>query len=242
MKKWNIEHRTSSPTYAQSNGRAESAVKEIKKLLRGSWDTRAENLDWDKVCQGILMFCNTPRYDGRSPAQVLFGHPIRDLLPAHRRAFASEWQKAADIVEEKANAARQHVAKYYNATARELQPLKVQDRVVVQSNVTKRWEKHGIIVEMLKNRDYLIRLNSGRVLRRNRRFIRRRLPVLATEVAQRTTEPTDTQQQRQPQQEQPRIRFKAQGPLAERQNVQTRSGRLIRPPDRLLVDPSKKRY
>ena len=31
-----------------------------------------------------------------SPAQKLYGHPIQDSLPAHRRSFALEWQRPID--------------------------------------------------------------------------------------------------------------------------------------------------
>ena len=42
---------------------------------------------------------------------------------------------------------------------------------------TKRWNTHGTIVEVGAHHHYFIRLTSGRVWRRNRRFIRRLFPV-----------------------------------------------------------------
>ena len=53
--------------------------------------------------------------------------------------------------------------------------------VVVQDPVTKKWTKHGRIVERMKNNDFLIKLVSGSVLRRNRRFVRVRSPNLVPE-------------------------------------------------------------
>ena len=35
-KEWWFRHATSSPTYPQSNGKAESVVKSMKKIIRGS--------------------------------------------------------------------------------------------------------------------------------------------------------------------------------------------------------------
>ena len=40
--------------------------------------------------------------DGLSPVQKLFGHPIQDTLPAHRRAFVPEWQGSALEAEQQA--------------------------------------------------------------------------------------------------------------------------------------------
>ena len=48
----------------------------------------------------ILQYRNTPCWkDALSPAQKLFGHPVQDHLPAHRRSFSLEWQKAAQAIE-----------------------------------------------------------------------------------------------------------------------------------------------
>ena len=47
--------------------------------------------DDDAFDRGLLELRNTPRPDGRSPAQVLFGRRLRTAVPAHRRAFTPEW-------------------------------------------------------------------------------------------------------------------------------------------------------
>ena len=57
--------------------------------------TRTGHLDEDDFARGLLELRNTPRAEGRSPAQVLFGHPMRSAVPAHHRSFALEWQLAA---------------------------------------------------------------------------------------------------------------------------------------------------
>ena len=79
----------SSSGYAQSNGHVEAYVKKVKHLiakLRLSGDHDDHAFDRD-----LLELRNTPRPDGRSPAQVLYGRPLRSAVPAHRRAFAAEW-------------------------------------------------------------------------------------------------------------------------------------------------------
>lgn len=44
----------------------------------------------------------TPHYKGASPAQLLLGIPILDLLPANRGTLNPTWQKSMDELEKKA--------------------------------------------------------------------------------------------------------------------------------------------
>ena len=84
----------SSPGHPESNGHAEAAVKTVKKLVTAA--SQKGTLDDEQLDQGLLEIRNTPRADGRSPAQILFGHPVRTPLPVHHRAFAPQWQRLAD--------------------------------------------------------------------------------------------------------------------------------------------------
>ena len=84
-KQWGFTHQMSSPYHPQSNGKIEATVKSMKKILATSWDTRT--LNENKLCRAILQYRNTPSCkDGLSPAQKLYGRPIQDTLPAHRRS------------------------------------------------------------------------------------------------------------------------------------------------------------
>ena len=174
LKQWGVTHRVSSPEYPQSNGRAEAAVKIAKKLIRRCWDPQKGTLDADLWAQGILQHRNTPGPDGRSPAEILYGHPVRDLLPAHRRNFSAEWQVAADRADVSAAARQEQIEERYNSRAADLPELQVGTPVAVQNQDTKRWDRYGIVVEAGPNRRYFVKLQSGRVLSRNRRHIRRR--------------------------------------------------------------------
>ena len=62
-KEWRFQHITSSPTYLQSNGKAESAVKSMKKIIEGAW--LRYRLDKDRLARALLQYRNKPsRRDG----------------------------------------------------------------------------------------------------------------------------------------------------------------------------------
>ena len=81
LKKWDVQHRPSSAYYAQGNGRAEAAVKQMKRILTTNIGCDG-SLDSDNVAKALLLHRNTPSSDiGASPAELLFGRPIRNHLP-----------------------------------------------------------------------------------------------------------------------------------------------------------------
>ena len=104
LRDWGINHGVSSAGYSQSNGFAEVSVKSMKKLIRGSWTAGSFNID--EFSKGLLHYRNAPIYGGALPAQLVFNLPVRDCLPAHRRAFAPQWQKSATQMEKTAMRAR----------------------------------------------------------------------------------------------------------------------------------------
>ena len=105
-KEWGFKHVMSTPTYPQSNGKVEAMVKSMKKLFEASWVR--SSLDEGRLARALLQYWNTPSWrDNLSPAQKLFGCPIQDMLPAHHRAFAPEWQRSAEEMEA---AAASHLA------------------------------------------------------------------------------------------------------------------------------------
>jgi len=72
---WNITHRCSSAYYPQSNGRAEAAVKYMKRILTTNISIDG-SLDKDPVAKALLLHRNTPSHDiGASPAELLFYSP-----------------------------------------------------------------------------------------------------------------------------------------------------------------------
>ena len=82
---WDFEHLTSSPHHSQGNGKAESAVKEAKKILRKS---RPNGSD---AFVALLDHCNaSPASVQVSPAQRLFNGRTRSLLPMTSNLFVSQ--------------------------------------------------------------------------------------------------------------------------------------------------------
>ena len=81
LSNWGICCCPSLAYYAQSNGRAEVAVKIAKRILLDNTDS-AGHLDYDQTVRAFLMHRNTPIQDlGLSPAMMLFGRSIKDHLP-----------------------------------------------------------------------------------------------------------------------------------------------------------------
>ena len=148
----------------------------MKKLLQAAWTGR--HLDEDKLTRGLLQYRNTPsRKDGKSPAQKLYGKPIQDTLPAHRRSFAVEWQLQSEDADKKLEDTKIAVEQSYNQHARPLPDINVGTKVAIQDQCTKRWDIYGTVTDIGPHRRYFIKTLSGRVLVRNRRFLRKRLPV-----------------------------------------------------------------
>ena len=79
---WQFQHRTSSPTYPQSNGMVERAVGVLKGLL-----TKAED-----PYLALLNYRNSPRADGApSPATRMLGRSTRSLLPESMRSVMATY-------------------------------------------------------------------------------------------------------------------------------------------------------
>jgi hypothetical protein len=139
------------------------------------------HLDTDAFQQGLLEWRNTPREAGLSPAEIVFGHPIRSILPAHHTAFANKWRELMDLSDRLDDQA-ERVKAAYDQHARPLRPLRVGDSVRVQDADSKRWDKQGIIVSVGESRDYRVKMQSGRIYWRNRKFLRLVYPPLATDA------------------------------------------------------------
>ena len=77
-KKNAIVHEKSSPYYARSNGHAESGVKIAKYLLRKTKGNK------ERFRQALFDWKNTPKDNGPSPSEKMFGRILRKKLPIYR--------------------------------------------------------------------------------------------------------------------------------------------------------------
>ena len=70
-----------------------------------------------------------------------------------------------------------HAETFYNTHARPLTDIEIGSTVALQNQQTKRWDIYGKVVAIGPHRRYHVRTQSGRVLVRNRRFLRHRSPA-----------------------------------------------------------------
>ena len=114
-------HITSTPRYPQSNGKIETTMKSMNKIIRSSWNGR--HLDKDKLCCALLQYQNTPSHkDSLFLAQKLYSRPVQDMLLVHHRSFSDEWQQSAKKAEKAATHCREKAETTYNAHACNLDP------------------------------------------------------------------------------------------------------------------------
>lgn len=184
-RQWEFKHKTSSPAYPQSNGMAESAVKSAKRLLKKA---KADGKD---PYLAMLDQRNTPsQWIKASPAQRLFSRRTRTLMPMHDNLLQPKVIHSRQ--EQIENRNRQAV--YYNRHAKDLDPLKEGDRVHVQpGEPNKTWRK-ATVVKPVDYRSYDVQLDSGTILRRNRRHLRKDKAIVMeqTETRQPAEVPRDS--------------------------------------------------
>jgi len=161
--KWNIEHKTISPHYSQSNGKAEVTVKIAKNLLK---KTKHEKQDFQLA---LLDWRNTPQKDGSSPVQKLMSRRTNTPLPT-----AEELLKPQVIrgVPETISNRKQKAKQQYDKTAKSLQELAIGQRVRIQPTDHKKKWKLGVCKAKVGPRSYLIKTDDGQTYRRNRKFLR----------------------------------------------------------------------
>jgi len=223
---WGFCHTTSSPEYPQSNGAAERAVQTAKRILKKA---AADNKD---PFEGLLKYRNTPFEDlGVSPTQLLMSRRTRTTIPTHRRLLLPQSVDPNHVV--KVLQHRQDVSKKnYDKNSRDLPPLDVGDRVRIRPNRAKEWSKAEVLP-----RSYLLEDERGHVFRRNRRQI---ISVPNDQHMTPQLRETLTSPQALHRETSNRPEISAPMPLevpaesAEHSPTRTRSGRVVKKPQRLI--------
>ena len=165
---WDFEHLTSSPHQSQGNGKAESAVKEAKKILRKC------RVSGSHAFLALLDHRNTPPASVQvSPAQRLFNRRTRSLLPMTANLLVPQAVSDNELCRAKLEERKQRQAQYYNRGAVDLDPLRTGDVVRRKPfQLGKReWQK-GIVRSRLDERSYEVE-TPHHVVRRNRVHLRK---------------------------------------------------------------------
>ena len=212
LKRWKINHRISSAYHPQSNGRAEVAVKTAKRLLRTNVGQNG-SLDNDKLLRALLQLRNTPDPDcNLSPAQIIFGRPIRDSLSFINRLdkysnphIRPTWREAWASKEDALRTRFSKTSEILNEHAKPLMPLKTGDKCFIQNQTgtnPNKWHRTGTVVEVADHDQYIVKVDgSGRLTKRNRRFLKVFKPASMTIESAPTTNMCDTQVNTEPKQQ-----------------------------------------
>ena len=190
---WKVTLRESSVHYPQSNGRAECAVKQAKKLVYGNVNPNG-SLNTDRYLRAQLAYRNSVIYadTGRSIAQTLLGRHLLGDLPQVSSFYEINRDFLVDCEEHEKMAAKQNtmMKKYFDQGTRPLTPLNVGDRVRIQNNTTVRrirWDLTGTVTQVKRDRQYVIIVDgSRRLTTRNRRHLRRIPDPINLEEPRRT--------------------------------------------------------
>ena len=159
---WEFKHVTSSPTHAKSNGKAESAVKVVRKIFKKA---HRDNKDpW----LALLDQRNTPTQGvASSPAQRLMSRRTRTLLPISANLL---YPKVEEGVTKKLQVKRQQAKSYHDRSSIVLAELEIGQEVRVAGQRNKIWEV-GTCVEKLSNRSYMVQVNEA-IIHQNREALK----------------------------------------------------------------------
>ena len=175
---WDFEHITTSPYHSQSNGKAESAVKAAKKMLRKARKSKTDPY------LAMLAIRNTPTQgmDG-SPMQRMNNRRGRTRLPLTSLMLQPN---SLDTSKEKTKLETRQMrqCKYYNRSATDLPILEEGDTVRIKPTKGENEWKKGVISKKINERSYEV-TTSENTYRRNRVDLKR-----TTETPPKATDET----------------------------------------------------
>ena len=126
-------------------------MKSIKHLILKT--APSGNIDCEEFDRGLLELRNTPNVTGCSPAQILYGHPLRSCMPAHPQSFSKEWQAESEDCDRRAADRAELVKLQCDQHARPLPTLSVGQTVRIQDPTSHRWDKVGVVMGCNRSRD-----------------------------------------------------------------------------------------
>lgn len=159
---WEFSHITSSPYHSQGNGKAESAVKIAKRLIKKAKEGPDLQL-------AILNWRNTPTEGSMySPVQKLQSRRTKTLLPTQCMLQPERITGVTEEIIER----RKKAKLYYDRGAKLLPELEIGQTVRMQPAVRGTVWGKAVNLKQVGNRSYLVQTNKGNVYCRNRRFLK----------------------------------------------------------------------
>nr|XP_061820643.1 uncharacterized protein K02A2.6-like [Nerophis lumbriciformis] len=158
-KHYDFRHVTSSPLYAQSNGKAEKGVHILKQLLKKAVDSNSDPY------LALLSYRATPLECGLSPSELLMNRKLRTTLPS--MSTPTQSQK----VQRKLKQQKLKQKSFYDKAAKSLPSLSPSDTVRIEG--PDGWKTKATVLQETSPRSYTVRSEEGQILRRNRRSLLR---------------------------------------------------------------------
>lgn len=174
---WDFKHSVSAPFHQQANGKAESAVKIAKMLMKKAHESKQ---DFWKL---LLQWRNTPNKVGCSPVQRLLSRRTRFDVPMSEAKYSPKLQEG---IKEKIVKCRQQAKLYYDRKTRRLPDLEFGQPIFVKLKPSdKEWQR-GTVVDPITDRSTIISVGE-REYRRDNTCIK---PALPSYVSSKPKEPS----------------------------------------------------
>ncbi|XP_067946388.1 uncharacterized protein [Watersipora subatra] len=175
LRKWDVQHITSSPKNPRSNGEVERAVRTVKGLMN-------KNLDWKAA---LCMYRDTPLANGYSPSQLLNSRSMNSM------GILSDHKIDVNRLKKVERNQRQKQARWYNSrhAARDRSPLAMQQPVIIRDPGTA--PKQAMVIGT-KGREVVALGASGNLLRRNRELVSRSPAKISGNTLPSSNDPQST--------------------------------------------------
>ena len=149
---YGFKHVTSSPEYPQSNGKADKAVQIVKRLLKKAKE------NYEDPYLALLNYRASPLSGSdRSPGEISMNRKLRTKLPSAEEHVTMH---KLPYIKQK---------RYYDHGSNQLKPLETTDTVRVRGDGV--WSEKAQVLARVAPNSYLVELERGRRLRRNRRHL-----------------------------------------------------------------------